>query len=362
MKQFVRVISVRYDCAAKPARHPREPLAAYAARLQNHLLEHLHEAVSVALYAVRAEHGELDARRQPVTFVTAPEFYWSVPWRALRDLREVRQLPALQIDPVCEAIAEVAARFPVEHVGRIVFLPGTAALLIDVPRPPGRRASAAVAAHGGALLESLNCLYATANFLPPFASGADAEPRRALAWPKRHTSRIDYGQHKHALETPYSRTFELADGSCIEVLKESDAVLQGSTAMHARGTHLPDRLGDVPAFGIDLCRDFLQRRGEPPLDANAAHPDAPRYVIDFVPSYGATVTDVAFPVPRSLQYIAHNDGRAARQVAVFEVDRTRLRWTRVAPAACMRHLGADAGERVAIHEFTVDVPVAGGAQ
>ncbi|WP_010100502.1 hypothetical protein [Burkholderia ubonensis] len=350
MKQFVRVISVRHDCAAKPARHPREPLAAYATRLQHHLLEHLHEAVSLALYAVRAEHGEPDARQQPVTFVTAPEFYWSVPWHALHDLREVRQLPALQIDPVCEAIAEVAARFPAEHVGRVVFLPGTAALLIDVQRPPGRRASAAVAAHGGALLESLNCVYAAANFPPPFASGAGAQPRRALAWPKRHTSRIDYGRQKHALETPYSRTFELADGSFVEVLKESDIAQQRATAAHARGTHPSDRLGDVPAFGIDLCRDFLQRRGEP------------RCVIDFVPSYGATVTDVAFPVPRSLQYIAHNDGHAARQVAVFEVDRTRLRWTRVAPAACMRHLGADAGERVAIHEFTVDVPAPGGAQ
>ncbi|WP_322066678.1 hypothetical protein [Burkholderia ubonensis] len=91
--------------------------------------------------------------------------------------------------------------------------------------------------------------------------------------------------------------------------------------------------------------------------AKPARPDAPRYVIDFVPS-----TDVAFPVPRSLQYIAHNNGHAARQVAVFEVDRTRLRWTRVAPAACMRHLGADARERVAIHEFTADVPAPGGAQ
>ncbi|KWC22198.1 hypothetical protein WL48_32725 [Burkholderia ubonensis] len=80
-------------------------------------------------------------------------------------------------------------------------------------------------------------------------------------------------------------------------------------------------------------------------------------MIDFVPS-----TDVALPVPRSLQYIAHDDGHAARQVAVFEVDRTRLRRTRVAPAACMRHLGADARERVAIHAFTADVPAPGGAQ
>lgn len=91
--------------------------------------------------------------------------------------------------------------------------------------------------------------------------------------------------------------------------------------------------------------------------ARPAHPDAPRCVIDFVPS-----TDVAFPVPRSLQNIAHHDGHAATQAAVFEVDRTRLRWTRVAPAACMRHLGADARERVAIHAFTADVPARGGAQ
>ncbi|KVG35174.1 hypothetical protein [Burkholderia ubonensis] len=91
--------------------------------------------------------------------------------------------------------------------------------------------------------------------------------------------------------------------------------------------------------------------------AKRTHPDAPRCVIGFAPS-----TDVAFPVPRSLQYIAHDDGHAARQVAAFEVDRTRLCRTRVAPAACMRDPGADARERVAIHAFTADVPAPGGAQ
>ncbi|KUZ91331.1 hypothetical protein WI40_26185 [Burkholderia ubonensis] len=91
--------------------------------------------------------------------------------------------------------------------------------------------------------------------------------------------------------------------------------------------------------------------------AKPAHPDATRCVIDFVPP-----TDVAFPVPRPLQSIAHHDGHAVRQVAVFEVDRTRLRRTRVAPAACLRQPGADAGERIAIHAFTVDVPASGGAQ
>ncbi|KVN70983.1 hypothetical protein [Burkholderia ubonensis] len=91
--------------------------------------------------------------------------------------------------------------------------------------------------------------------------------------------------------------------------------------------------------------------------AKRAHPEAPRCLIDFVPP-----ADVAFPAPQSLQYIAHHDGHAARQVAAFEVDRTRLRRTRVAPAACMRDPGADARERVAIHSFTADVPAPGGAQ
>ncbi|KVT54194.1 hypothetical protein [Burkholderia ubonensis] len=91
--------------------------------------------------------------------------------------------------------------------------------------------------------------------------------------------------------------------------------------------------------------------------AKRAHPGEPRSVIDVAPA-----ADVAFPAPRSLQYIAHNDGHAARQVAVFEVDRARLRWTRVAPAAYMRDPGADARERVAIHAFTADAPAPGGAQ
>ena len=372
MKQFVRVISVRYDCAAKPARHPHEPLDTYVTRLQNHLLEHLHEAVSLALYAVQAEHDEADARRMPVTFVTAPEFYWNVPWHALHDLRDVHELPALQIGPVCDAIAEVAEQFPAWHFGHIVFLPGTAAMLFEVPRPPRQTAGRAQAAPHGALFESLNYVYATTNFLPPFDAGDDAGLRRAIVWPKHHTSRIDYGLQTSESADAGSRTFQLADGSPVEVLKESAVAPHGTTAPHAPGAGrygarmaegFDNRLDGVPPFGIDICRDYLLWRNAPsPRDAKAPHLAEPRYVIDFVPSYGVNITDVAFPVPPSLQYIVHNDGRAARQVVVFEVNRTRLRWNRVAPARCMRHLGAAAGEQVAIHEFTVDVPGQGGAQ
>ena len=137
MKQPVRVVSVRYACDSKPKRAPDEDLEAYAARVQQVALDHLSGALSSAFEAVRRDAQDDDA--PPVTFVTAPEFYWNVRWDELRDVDELHALVDLQLDPVRRAIGAIADRFPVQQYGPIVFLPGTVAMLVkheaeaDVP-------------------------------------------------------------------------------------------------------------------------------------------------------------------------------------------------------------------------------------
>ncbi|RQZ37480.1 hypothetical protein DIE16_18330 [Burkholderia sp. Bp9090] len=371
MKQPVRIVSVRYSCDCKPLRAPDETLDAYAARVQGVLFNHLNGALSSAFEAVRRDAKDDDARR--VTFVTAPEFYWNVPWDALNDVDELHAIVDLQLDPVRRAIGAVADRFPVDQYGPIVFLPGTVAMLV-------KHETAANVPDDGAFVGpyvSLNFTFATTNFLPPLARGEggdgdgdDDGTRRAAIWPKRHTSWIDYGDSVDALETPLAHTFQLGDGTLVEVLKTSDVSPQSATAdappsSPYQGPRLSDsfdnRLGEAPPFGIDICLDFLEWREYPGNDVKPPHLDDGALVLDFVLSYGVNPTDDAFDVPDSLQYIAHNDGRRHKEVVVFAVDRTQTHWQRVAEAPCVRHLSRAERERVAIHAFDVDVPDADGA-
>ncbi|UEP31103.1 MULTISPECIES: hypothetical protein [unclassified Burkholderia] len=367
MKQPVRVVSVRYACDSKPKRAPDEDLEAYAARVQQVALNHLSGALSSAFEAVRRDAQDDDA--PPVTFVTAPEFYWNVRWDALRDVDELHALVDLQLDPVRRAIGAIADRFPVQRYGPIVFLPGTVAMLV-------KHEAAADVPDNGMLVGpyvSLNFTFATTNFLPPLAhddgDGDGDAPRRAAIWPKRHTSWIDYGNSVDAPGTPLAHTFRLGDGTLVTVLKTSDVSPQSATAEPPpsspyQGPRLSDsfdnRLGDAPPFGIDICLDFLKWRRHPGNDVKPPHLDDVALVLDFVLSYGVNPTDRAFDVPDSLQYIAHNDGRSRREVVVFAVDRTRTRWQRIAEAPCVRHLSSSDRERVAIHAFDVDVPGADG--
>ncbi|RKU04844.1 hypothetical protein C7H84_01375 [Burkholderia sp. Nafp2/4-1b] len=363
MKQPVRIVSVRYACDSKPVRAPDEELAAYAARLQQVSINHLSGALSSAFEAVRRDGKDDDAPR--VTFVTAPEFYWNVPWNALRDVDELHALVDLQLDPVRHAIGAVAERFPVQQYGPIVFLPGTVAMLV-------KHEAAADVPDNGALVGpyvSLNFTFVTTNFLPPLARGENGDgdedgSRRAAIWPKRHTSWIDYGKSVDALDMPLAHTFRLGDGTLVTVLKTSDVSPQSATAEPPsspyQGPHLSDsfdnRLGDAPPFGIDICLDFLKWRQHPGNDVKPPHLDDGALALDFVLSSGVNPTDRAFDVPDSLQYIAHNDGRSRKEVVVFAVDRTRTHWQRVDEAPCVHHLSSAERERVAIHAFDMDIP------
>lgn len=352
MKLF-RVISVRCDCGAKPPRLAQETLATYTTRLQKVQRWHLHRATLTALDAIAKaadENGSVE-REAAVTFITAPEFYWSTPWHALRNICEVRELPALQVDPVRRCVAKVAAQFPRERYGKLVFLPGTAAMLFD--------AQPTHEAHAAPLFESLNYLYAATNFIAPLATqathGLDANLPRAVAWPKRSTSSIDYGMREHAFDTPRTWTLTLGDGTRIDVLKPSDTDPPAHDGRIA--DMLDNRLDDVPRFGVDVCVDFQRQKNNargPASDFTLPPPDDPYYVLDFVLSYGVDLDARRFDMPPSLRYIVHNDGRRQKEVAVLAIDERDPTCNRVADASATRHLTLGERSHVSIHEFTLD--------
>ncbi|MGH8780444.1 hypothetical protein [Paraburkholderia sp.] len=372
MKLF-RVISVRSDCGAKPPRLAQETLATYTTRLQKVQRWHLHRATLTALDAIAKEAAENESseREAAVTFVTAPEFYWSAPWHALRNVCEVRELSALQIDPVRRCVAKVAAQFPPERYGKLLFLPGTAAMLFETPRvdeadpidPTHETHAASHRRHPvEPLFESLNYLYAVTNFLAPLAAhGPDADLPQAVAWPKRYTSWIDYGVHERELETPRTWTFRLGDGTRIEVLKQSDIGPQSHTQAHDNrvADMFDNRLGGVPPFGVDICLDFYKWMGDAHHaggDFKAPHLDAPHYALDFVLSYGVDLDYHRFDVPRSLRYIVHNDGRRLKETAVLAIDERDGTWSWLPDAPATRHLTLGERSHVSIHEFRLDVP------
>jgi hypothetical protein len=354
MKRF-RVISVRCDCGAKPPRLAQETLATYTTRLQKIQRWHLHRATLTALDAIAKEADENASieREAAVTFITAPEFYWSTPWHALRNICEVRELPALQIDPVRSCVAKVAAQFPLERYGRLVFLPGTAAMPFD--------AQPIDETHTTPLFESLNYLYAATNFIAPLATqttqttqathGLDASLPRAVAWPKRSTSSIDYGMREREFDTPRTWTLTLGDGTRIDVLKPSDT---DPPAHDGRIADMFDnRLDDVPLFGVDVHRQTDNAR-EPAGDFTFPPPDDPHHMLDFVLSYGVDLDAHCFEKTESLRYIVHNDGRRQKEVAVLAIDERAHTSERVPDASATRHLTLGERSHVSIHEFTLD--------
>ncbi|WP_323119101.1 hypothetical protein [Burkholderia alba] len=375
MKTPVRIISIRLDCGAKPPREDHESIEVYAASLQKKLKRLMKQCVAAAFDAIAQVPGAGEPPRDVLTFVTAPEFYWNVPWTCIRDVAELRKLYALQTDPVRRCISEIAARFDPAQFGRIVFLPGTSAVLFetspdDIRDPFEARHPSREPLEAPPLFESMNYVYAVSNFISPIQEyGLDEGLPRSVVAFKRHTSRIDYGYFLR--ETELTWTFGLGDGTRVEVKRHADLAPQSNTSQHEDGSvplltdGFDNRLGGVPPFGIDICLDFYKLMGshhEPGHDFKAPNLRDPRYVIDFVLSYGVDDQVERFPLPASLRYTVHNDGRANRRISVFEIDHEARTRRGVPVAQAMQFLPEGARECVAIHEFSVDdgTPAPGG--
>lgn len=200
-----------------------------------------------------------------ITFFTAPEFFWNIPWDNLVNTTDLAAACDLYLSEVQRHVIDLVEAFPDYKYGKIVFLPGTAAALINIfdpSDPPPKTAIKEGSAEylsleklekiDPALLkvarfEMLNYLYCLSN----------TDKGNLRQWPKRNTSFID-AMFKGAPLTEINADWwqaQLSSGTPILITRSSniraDSVIDG----HLTPLFVNDIEG-VPLFGVDICLDY----------------------------------------------------------------------------------------------------------
>lgn len=241
-----------------------------------------------------------------VSFVTAAELYWNIPWSSVRNADELKQLGLFYRQSIQQQVRQIIRAFPVKQWGRLVLLPGTNALLTPSKKNPQR-------------YEALNHVVAGNNFGPRFLQ----EPPFISVWPKRNTALIDYlglsaqqaveKDNELIIFDPETAPPELFEGDppLVFVYQLSDTMsaevyeLSTATAKHQRGCRLlplfDNRMVPGLPFGIDICADVGLGRLDELLE--------PDVKLDFLIATGQPIP-AGLELPESVQYLIRNDGRA----------------------------------------------------
>jgi len=239
--------------------------------------------------ALRSALWQLEEDRfaPEVTFFTAPEFYWNIPWTVLRSKDELHQLCAFYRDTMPLQIQQLIKRFPLARCGKLILLAGTNAALVPSEKRMDR-------------YEALNQVLVANNFHFPAPPPAPF----LSAWPKRSNAGIDFlGLSSEVVLEADNETivfpFRLSEQVSVEVYEQNSAVAgQYSTA----GVVPPFNNALIPAlpFGIDICADFgLTRLNE------LQRPDVK---LDFLLASGFPIAKDS-ELPATVQYLIRNDGK-----------------------------------------------------
>lgn len=281
----VQILSLQAQTLLPKVRRPRgenESILAFAADEIGYRQWQLWQALRSALWQLEDDRFAPD-----VTFFTAPEFYWNIPWSVLRSKAELHQLCAFYRDTMPQQIQQLIKRFPLARCGKLVLLAGTNASLVPSKKSADR-------------YEALNQVLVTNNFQ---RSAVQREPV-LWAWPKRSNAGIDFlGLSSDvALEADNETivfTFQLSEQVNIEVY-EQNSVVAGQ--YNKAGVVSPFNNALLPAlpFGIDICADFgLTRLQE------LKRPDVK---LDFLLASGFPVEQGSV-LPVTVQYLVRNDGK-----------------------------------------------------
>ncbi|TCV93411.1 hypothetical protein EC912_105272 [Luteibacter rhizovicinus] len=221
-----------------------------------------------------------------VTFFTAPEIYWNIPWQAVKNKDELHQLSYIYNILVKKQIQKLIKKFPATEWGRLILLPGTNALLLPSKQNVNR-------------YEAINYVLAANNFGPGLERGV---PYFSM-WPKRYTAGIDFLGLSVDInvegEDTIIYTYHLSDGLSVEVYELSEITAQHDT----RSGHAPlfnnQILTSIP-YGVTICADV----GFPRLE-EFIRPDIK---LDFLIAAGQYVPKGS-DFPKSVQYLIRNDGK-----------------------------------------------------
>lgn len=257
-----------------------------------------------------------------VSFFTAPEFYWNVPWGDFINEREVQAIADIYLDTVTNYANALIKKFPLEKYGRIILLPGTvAALKLDptISRPAGTTSDSK------GIYEAFNQLTCTHN-LPLVEDGKNVRPAY-MVWPKRVVSWIDFINDgstpcKYSVETldPKVSNPSLTSSAerCVLSKKAGDLTVLISyvtspmaTSYDQNGKILSenfqnDILDEVP-FGIDICLDYMAASVQKNKYRIAQLTES-KFKLDFVIAAGISLNTNNYVSTPHIQYAIHNDG------------------------------------------------------
>lgn len=276
----VNIASLRHSTFKPKSPYPRMPEQSILDYLDAELAERVYLArrkIKIAAETARETYGD-----GSYLFFTLPEFFWNVPWSAVRSEEELHELNSAYLEKVPECVALLISELPVEKYGRIILLAGSCAALIKVG-------------------EGDAGYYDVINYLLTI-SNKDFEADRPLIsmWPKRYVSGIDFGKHV-GKEHGYW-FFKLFDEVVVRVKDVSSVRAEHSYFGGYGAIFINSLIADCP-FSINLCLDYAElKEGERGKEIELAGSK-----IDFLIACGMDY-DFLKQHPASLQYLVRNDG------------------------------------------------------
>lgn len=222
-----------------------------------------------------------------VTFFTAPEFYWNIPWTVLRNKDELHQLSTFYKNSITEQVQRLIRKFPEAEWGRLVLLPGTTAVLVGTEKNENR-------------YEAINYVLAANNFSPDTAQGT---PPLSM-WPKRFVSGLDFlglSSEPEVLEDQETIIYSFTLSETLSVEVEERGTVRSEHYNNSGYSAIFDNqlLSSLP-FGIAICADVGLNRLEELKRSDVK--------LDFLIACGMYLPKGAGQ-PESVQYLIRNDGR-----------------------------------------------------
>ena len=267
-----------------------------------------------------------------VSFFTAPEFFWNVPWGDFLNEAELVVSGNLYLDAVTQNARILISKFPEDKYGRIVLLPGTVATLAPEPN--------AFLASNGAYAGGVGIIYGARNHLVCTHNLPLDDPRYPrpayMIWPKRLVSAIDYKDvtapncnsvmkddksvyvngddlkanpsNPKAYNYIEKCTLSKDGGVNISIASVSSSLAQ---SFDAQGKVISNKfqnniIEELP-FGIDICLDYMSANVQSDK-YRMAQLDQRYFKLDFVISAGTSLSTANYADTPYIQYAIHNEG------------------------------------------------------
>ncbi|MBB3234744.1 hypothetical protein [Phyllobacterium endophyticum] len=250
-----------------------------------------------------------------VSFFTAPEFYWNVPFGDFLTEAELQLSTKLYLETVTRNARTLISKFPAKRYGHIVLLPGTIATLkrsYDATKPDG----SAIAIYNAA-----NHLTCTHNL--PLDDKSFPRPAYMI-WPKRVVSWIDYKDtegcdddlailNKNPTNPDLNNTLKKCvlnskNGLTVFIERVSSSVARSFDSMgNPLSTIFQNDIIEGLPFGIDICLDYSEASVQKDK-YRIAQLDEREFKLDFLISAGMSLSTSNYADTPYIQYAMHTEG------------------------------------------------------